>query len=337
MLIYFKAIFIFAEFSSSANKNISKVQPKKIMKIDKAKLEALLSIKSDKTPKDFERFWKQRYEKMLDLSPRPAIFDTGIHHGVRVFDLEYRSTNEVKIGGWMTLPKNGLPQRGFVVLHGYDGRDKPDFNLPFEDAAVFYPCCRGISQSSVVGIPSNPQEHVLHKIGSRDDYILGGCVEDAWLAISAMIEFFPELKSKIGILGISFGGGIAALASAWDSRISKAHFNVPSFGNHPVRLKIPTVGSALAVQDYHKKHGEKVLETLKYHDAATAARFIKIPTHSACAITDKVVAPEGQFSIYNNLAGPRELMVLKAGHCKYPGRLKQEKELLGELGKFFSF
>lgn len=307
------------------------------MNKNQARLETLLSIESPPAPEDFEHFWQQRYLKMLEISPRPSILDTGIHNGVRVFDLRYRSTNLTRIGGWMTLPLHGSPRRGFVVIHGYGGREGPDTNLPFDDAAVYYPCCRGISRSSSSSIPADPQKHILHKIDSKDDYILGGCVEDVWMAVSAMIEFFPELIGKIGILGLSFGGGIAALASAWDSRITRAHLNVPSFGNNPIRLEIPTVGSAAAVQSYHKKHGNKVLDVLKYYDAATAARFSKTPTHCACALKDKVVAPEGQFSIYNSLPGKKELLVLDAGHCNYPGRIKQEKKLLEDLEKFFSF
>ena len=68
----------------------------------------------------------------------------------------------------------------------------------------------------------------------------GGCVEDVWCAVSATLNLFPECEGHVGLLGISFGGGIGAMALACDTRIQRAHFNVPSFGNQPLRMTFPT-------------------------------------------------------------------------------------------------
>ena len=51
---------------------------------------------------------------------------------------------------------------------------------------------------------------------------------------------------RLDYMGISFGGGIGALALPWDERFHRAHLNVPSFGHHPLRLTLPepdTTGS----------------------------------------------------------------------------------------------
>ncbi len=136
-------------------------------------------------------------------------------------------------------------------------------------------------------------------------------------------------------LGASFGGGIGALALPWDTRIQRAHFNVPSFGNHPIRLQLPTLGSAAAVQNFQKEHGN-ILATLNYYDAAIAAQYIQIPVHVALALADPVVAPPGQFSIYNALPGEKKLFVLDMGHSDYVHKIAQEKALLSELQEFFS-
>ncbi len=125
------------------------------------------------------------------------------------------------------LPVSGVIKRGFIVGHGYGGRDEPDFHLPFKDAALLFPCFRGLALSSQPSISSEPYWHVLHDINQRDRYILGGCVEDVWLAVSAMLSLFPHTAGRLGYLGISFGGGIGALALAWESRISKGHLNSP--------------------------------------------------------------------------------------------------------------
>lgn len=299
------------------------------------KLEKLLKLTIEPPPRDFKDFWKKRYRQMLELSPRPKLLDAGLNGNVRVFDLEYRSPGKNRIRGWLTLPALGMPKRAFVVLHGYDGRTGPDFDEMFGDAAAIFPCCRGLGRSQSSTIPSDPQKHVLHGLESRESYVLGGCVEDAWMAISSLTELFPELQGKIYMTGLSFGGGIAALAAAIDKRISRLHLNVASFGAYRARLNIPTIGSAAALQKHYGRHGEKTLKVLDYFDAAHAAAHIDIPVHCACALEDKVVAPESQFAIYNRLRGPKQLMVLNCGHCNYPERAQQMLELKEELTHFF--
>jgi cephalosporin-C deacetylase len=143
------------------------------------------------------------------------------------------------------------------------------------------------------------------------------------------------VAGRIGFLGISFGGGIGAMALAWDPRVNRAHLNVPSFGNHPVRLRCRTVGSGEAVRAYAAR-GLDPMPTLAYYDAASAARQIRIPVHCALAGFDPAVAPPGQFSIFNALAGEKELFPLQAGHFPYPEAEHEERRLLGELERFFA-
>jgi len=168
------------------------------------------------------------------------------------------------------LPRAGTVRRGLVVGHGYGGRDQPDFDIPVKETAVLFPCFRGLSRSSRPPISSDPTWHVLYGIEKPESYILGGCVEDLWLAVSALINLHPELDGRIGYAGASFGGGIGALGLAFDKRIDRGHLIVPTFGNMPLWLTLPTVGSAHSVQNYRKTHPD-VLETLRLFDAATAA------------------------------------------------------------------
>jgi cephalosporin-C deacetylase len=300
-------------------------------------LAQLLAVKTPKEPKDFESFWQQRYELALTVDPQPHIeFLNADTQGWRVFDIGYSSTDDFPIRGWLLVPSNGVVRRGFIVGHGYGGRNEPDFHLPFKDSVLLFICCRGLARSSQPSISSEPQWHVLHGIDRKDHYILGGCVEDLWIAATVMLQLFPSLAGHLGYLGISFGGGIGALGLAWESRINKAHFNVPTFGHQPLRLRLATHGSANSVQQYYQKHKKQTLTVLRYYDAALAAKRIAIPIHCACAISDPCVAPPGQFAIYNALSGEKQLYVLDAGHHNYSTQAQQERELIGELDTFFA-
>ncbi|MDO8842957.1 acetylxylan esterase [Methylicorpusculum sp.] len=299
-------------------------------------LDQLLRIEPPTPPEDFTAFWQSRYQRAVQIKPNARItLENTSHDDFECYDLKYRSTDAVEIGGWALIPKHSKVRRGIIVGHGYGGRDEPDFNLPVSGAAFLFPCFRGMSKSRCETISDDPSVHVLHNIDDRDRYVLGGCVEDLWLAVSALLELFPSVAGHVAYLGISFGGGIGALALPWDARIQRAHFNVPSFGNNPLRLQLPTWGSAAAVQNYQQQYGP-ILATLNYYDAAISARHIQVPVYIAAALADPAVAPPGQFSIYNALSGEKKLFVLDRGHSEYLGQAEQERDLLSELQAFFS-
>ncbi len=299
-------------------------------------LNQLLTVKSPKEPEDFDAFWQARYQKALTVAAKPHIQMIDKNKlGWQVYEINYCSTDELSIRGWLLVPASGAIKRGFIVGHGYGGRNGPDFNLPFKDAALLFPCFRGLGLSQNPTISADPYWHVRHDIDKLNRYILGGCVEDLWLAVSAMLELFPDTAGRLGYLGVSFSGGVGALGLAWERRINRGHINVPSFGHHPLRLKLESLGSAHSVQQYYKKHKKQTLKVLRYYDAAIAAKRINIPMHCACALYDPCVAPPGQFAIFNALPEKKQLFILEAGHHCYPNQLKQEKALLDELELFF--
>lgn len=300
------------------------------------RLEDLLRQTAPEEPADYVPFWKDRYAATMGVQPKALLRDTGEDRGCwRIYDWSYRSTGGVEIRGWALLPIAGVVKRGFLIGHGYSGRSAPDFDLELKNSALFFPCFRGLGRSSIPNISPEIQWHILHDIQSRRRYVLGGCVEDAWVGVSAILRLFPELSGHLGYLGISFSGGVGTMALPWDNRVQRMHLNVPTFGNHPLRLKLSSTGSAASVQRFVFKH-PRVMEVLRYYDAAVAARHVTIPVHCACALFDPSVAPASQFSIFNSLAGPKSLHVLSAGHHAYPAQDEENRELRQEINNFFA-
>jgi len=300
-------------------------------------LTALLDVAAPEEPGDFAAFWRDLYTRARSVVVAPTLREwPSPQPRIRIFTVEFTSLDGVRIGGWLTRPRDEPVERGVVVGHGYGGRDAPDLHLPFRRAALIFPCARGISRSACAGISSNPLEHVLHGIEQRETYILGGCAADTvWCAASALLELLPMAGQRLDYLGISFGGGVGALALPWDERFDRAHLNVPSFGHHPLRLTLPCVGSGEAVRGYQQQTGQ-ALATLRYFDAAVAARHLRIPMHIAAARFDPAVPPPGQFAIYNALAGHRELFTLQAGHFDHAGTVAENSRLLDALAYFFN-
>ncbi len=298
-------------------------------------LESLLAVAPPPEPEGFSAFWTARYQRALQVPPQADLSASRqAHPGFVVQDIAYTSTDGFRIGGWLLTPAAGPVRRALLVGHGYGGRDGPDADLPIGEAAYLFPCFRGLSRSRREGISDNPAYHVLHDIDKPPRYLIGGCVEDVWAGVSVLQALFPQVEGHVGYQGTSFGGGIGAMAMAWDGRIRRGALNVPTFGHQPLRLTLPTIGSGAAVSRFERERGH-VMETLQYYDAALAARHITVPTHVAAALFDPAVAPPGQFAIYNALAGPKELFVLDGGHFDYPSRATQERRLFEDLQRFF--
>ncbi|MBP1861145.1 acetylxylan esterase [Rhizobium herbae] len=300
-------------------------------------LDALLAIVPPEVPAGFDTFWGGRYAHALTVDPKPTISESATSHpNWLVRDITYTSTDGFLIGGWLLVPRDGPVRRGLVVGHGYGGRDAPDYDIPVEETAILFPCFRGLSRSARKPISPDAAWHVLCDIDKPERYVIGGCVEDLWVAVSALAAIFPQTDGRIGYSGISFGGGIGALAIPFDTRIDRGHLIVPTFGNRPLWLTLTTIGSAASVQAYRRRHPD-VLETLRFFDAATAASRIRIPMLMAVALFDPAVAPPCQFSVANALpkSNYNEIFILDAGHFDYPEAEAQHAALMAKVGQFF--
>jgi len=300
-------------------------------------LSELCATRPDASPPGFDDFWRRRYVRALQVDPAPQIRETASPDDRwRVHDLVYVSTDGFDIGGWLLLPREGAVRRGLVVGHGYGGRDQPDFDIPVQDTAVLFPCFRGLSRSRRPPISDDPYGHVLNDILDPERYILGGCVEDLWLAVSAGLRLFPELDGRIGYSGVSFGGGIGALGLAFDSRLDRGCLVVPTFGKMSLWLTLPSVGSARSVQEFQSLHGG-VRTTMALFDAATAAARIAVPMLTGVARFDPAVAPPCQFAIANGLPTSilHERVILDAGHFDYPGQEEQQALFRQRFEQFF--
>ncbi len=300
-------------------------------------LARLYALRPPPGPANFDAFWRARHARAGAVDPRPRLADSAAQHPAwQVRDIAYTSTGGFPIGGWLMLPRQGAVRRGLVVGHGYGGRDGPDFDIPVTETAVLFPCFRGLSRSRRPPISDDPAWHVLDTIDDPERYILGGCVEDLWVAVSVLTELYPEIGGRIGYAGLSFGGGIGALAIPFDDRIDRGHLEVPTFGNMPVWLSLPTTGSGRAVQGYRETHPE-VLDTLALFDAGTAAMRIRKPMLVAVARYDPAVAPPCQFSVANALptSNHHETVILDAGHVDYPGQEEQHARLSEKVRDFF--
>lgn len=160
-------------------------------------LDDLLRIPAPAAPDDFDAFWRARYEKAREVATEPELGALEeVRDGVRIHGVTFTSVGGIRLGGWVALPAEGAAEYGFVIGHGYGGRQEPgpDVPLPLPGAAAILPCVRGMGARGLhPGIPDVADAHVLHGIQSRGTYVIGDCVADLWCAASALHELVPEL------------------------------------------------------------------------------------------------------------------------------------------------
>src|SRR5699024_2185058 len=226
------------------------------------------------------------------------------------------SLGGVRLGGWVAEPKDRPARVGVVISHGYGGREEPELAGSPAGGAVRYPVARGLPSVSLLPQLYRPEHgHVLEGIESMHTYVVGGCAADIWCAASALRQIAGQIS--LVYAGASFGGGQGGLAVPWDERFVAAALRVPSFGQYDVRLSLPCPGSGEIVREYVQWH-PRAREVLRYCDAATAARYLQVPTLFACALWAPAVPPPGQFAVYNAareaLGEDARLQVLSAGH-----------------------
>ena len=277
-------------------------------------------------PEDFEEFWRRTFEEFgigrVSWQVVKEREPTATH---RITEIGFHSSAAEQAVAYVMVPHvETSVRRGLVVGHGYGGRDAPDVDLVAADAAAIFPCAPGLSPGAQSRFPADASAHVLAGIAHRDTYSHRFAAADIWRAATVLLDIAPAAAAALDYSGSSFGGGIGAMALPWDSRFRRASLDVPSFGNHAVRLTRRCTGSGEAVRQHLRRRPED-RPVLDYFDAAIAVRRLRLPVHVSAAVLDPAVDPRGQFAIYHALTGPRRLSVRANGHVDGPEGVRADR------------
>lgn len=282
-------------------------------------LEQLLQVDTPAEPSDFADFWQTTHQQTVAVPLDIQISEhVTANDAFRVRLVQFNGFENVRLGAWLVEPKDAAIGAFVVTGHGYYNRPFEDVHYAPNTANLFF-SCRGLGISRVDGIPDQTMSHVLHGIESKETYVHRGCVADVWSAASVMLTLYPQAAGRLHYFGESFGGGIGAMALAWDDRFVSADLRVPSFGQHPIRLKCRCTGSGEAIRRRYRQRPEVYDNTLRYFDAAVHARRLKMPTAFACALFDPAVPPPGQFAVYDAATCEKVLAVWQTGHHNWAG------------------
>ena len=276
--------------------------------------EEMLKIKGDTPIPGFKEFWMAQYAAARAWKCAYKIEDElwSPEEGTRIYKVRFTSIDGCSIGMWVSRPENS--SGGQLLAHGYGNPAVPPV-AEKGGRTIASPCVRGLGLSQCKDIPWQPGAHAMHNFEDPENYVITGGVRDLWIALTILIDMFPDTANNIVCRGGSLGGGMGAMTIPWDERIHYGDLNVPTLGgrillNYPVKEGSP--GEARRQKAFES---EVNMRTIDLCNASAAAQFIKVPTLVTPALCDGTVPPPGQFAVANSIPEQyRTMRIKEIGH-----------------------
>jgi cephalosporin-C deacetylase len=275
-------------------------------------------------PGDFDAFWADQLtrSRAVARAPRLTEVDSGLS-AIRVFDVVFSGWNGQPVRAWLRLPAGASgPLPAVVEYVGYGGgRGAPHANLLWAAAgyAHLHMDTRGQGSGWSRGdtpddAPAGPQVPGVMTRGVREPatYYYTRLFTDAVLAVDAAAALDEVDETRIGVTGISQGGGTALAVGALVPRVRGVVARVPFLCDFPRSTTITDAHPFAEIRAYlavHRDEEAAVFRTLGYIDGVHFARRGTAPALFTAALMDPIVPPSGVFAAYNGYPAEKELAV----------------------------
>ena len=280
-------------------------------------------------PDDFDQFWDGT---LAELAQIPLCAEV-VHDPLRstdvakVYQVKYRSLDDLEIFGWYALPAAGDgPFPAVLILPGYKSEPALRRDWAGKGVAALSVAVRGKLPSSGEFNPGYPGL-LTHGVESRDNYSYKGVISDCSRGLDFLLSR-PEVDSeRIYCCGSSQGGGLTLITTGLRHEIKAGVAGYPFLCCFPESMSMlrsyPYDELSCYVRAYPDRT-EQMLDTLRYFDAVNFAPRIECPMVVGIAMEDEVCPPETSYAAYRLLNRERELWLFPdSGHGNahaYPAR-----------------
>ena len=292
--------------------------------------EELLKIKGDTPVEGFQEFWEKQYAAArawkCDYKVEGELWSP--ESDCHIYKVRFNSIDGFSIGMWVVRP--AVSTGGMISAHGYGNPSVPPVPVsPGRTIAV--PCVRGLGLSQCKEIPWLLWAHAGYGFESPEKYVITGGVRDLWIALTIMIDMFPDTAENIVCRGGSLGGGMGAMCIPWDKRIHYGDLDVPTLGgrivlNYPCPPQTP--GETRRQKALASEEGMRIID---FCNASAAAQFIRVPTLITPALSDPSVPPPGQFAVANSI--PEEFRIMRIKEAGHAAPTEADKAMATELAE----
>lgn len=270
-------------------------------------------------PADFDSFWQEKLAELRAIDPAPAVerSDSGIP-GIVYETATLANIDGARVHIQMAYPEGGkdLPAQLILQWAGVYGLKKSSVTDP---AAQGWLAVNVMAHDLDLNMPDSYYQTAAATtlknyiaIGNADrntSYFLKMVLGDVRAA--DYVATRPEWDGKTMIAtGASQGGFQSIALAALDPQIKAIMTLVPAGCDvdgavagratpWPYWTAASTSPNAAAVQ-----------ETSRYYDAVNFASDVHVPALVAIGLIDRTATPTGDLAMFNQLAGPKELVLL---------------------------
>ncbi len=286
---------------------------------------------------DFDDFWAKTLQMAGRIPLEPDLqqeADLPLPN-VRAHRITYRSWDDARISGRYLAPEGPGPFPAIVIYHGYSGgihRMSSEVLIwPLMGYATLAVDVRGQGGYSTDG-SVYPEGRVAgwmtQGIMDPQRYYYRGVFVDCVRALDFVCQQ-PNVDAKrIGVTGVSQGGGLTLVAAGLDPRPVAAFSEVPFLCHYRRAVDISNSRPYTEITDYCRFQpgaDEQVFRTLSYFDAMNLAERIQCPTHVSVGLQDLTCPPSTVFAAYNALQVEKEIMISTYGvHERFPGIVEKQ-------------
>jgi len=287
-------------------------------------------------PEDFADFWRDQYQTAravpLDFRrERAPLHDTHTH---QVDAIVFRGASGEVLHGWIAYPAGAHRELSFVWLPPYGRESK----LP--DAYGTRP---GLVSGSLnyFGESAFHQEAYVRERGyfgqgaeGPETWIFGRMFQNG-VIFSRILQAQSEVdEARIGVAGMSQGGGMGIWHGAWNPIIKSVVADMPFLGEIGRQLHTRVHRYPLKeLQDAMEEIpiGEaRVPHTVSYFDTVYHASHCMVPTQVTVGLKDPACRPDTVRAIFDALPGVKRYKVLDWGHDWHPDMIPNTEEWFRE-------
>lgn len=285
-------------------------------------------------PEDFAEFWREATEEALafPLDYHRSLTNDYDRSGFVVETLHFRSVGGRRLNGWIAYPEGARRLRSFLWVPPYGRESK----LPDE-----YGTREGFASLSFNfhGESAFHQEKYVTSRGyyaqgaeSPETYVYRRMYMDAVIAAKVLQAQVEVDEDRIGVMGMSQGGGMSIWLGAWCPLIRAVAADMPFMGNIANTLLNTHYRYPLKeLKDFMDELpiGEaRVLNTLSYYDTTFQAAYCEKPTQVSVGLRDPACRPETVRAIFDALPNTKRLRTYDWGHDWFPDMIENNRSWL---------
>jgi cephalosporin-C deacetylase len=283
-------------------------------------------------PADFDEFWKAKIAELKAVPMEPALEKVDVDPAVDYWRITLGNIGGTKVYGQIAKPKDAkekLP--AFLVVQwagvyplsqswviwrakaGWLAMNIMAHDLPIDRDKKFYDdqSAGALKNYTAIGNDSRDTSYFLRMYLScyrAADYLVG---RPDWNGKTLLVD------------GGSQGGLQTIMLAGLHPAVTAATADVPAGCDHTGELVGRAPGWPHWIANSAGKDRAKVAEASKYFDVVNFARRVKCPTLVGVGLIDTTCAPEGVIAAFNQLQGPKQLVILPAaGHQDQNGSHK---------------